>query len=42
MELWILMKFVQQAPGYTLLLGKINFYQKRIINLNFTQKGNLD
>jgi hypothetical protein len=24
--LWILMKFSQQAPGYTLLLGKINFH----------------
>jgi hypothetical protein len=37
--LWILMKFGQQAPGYTLLQGKINFHKKRIKNLNFTQKG---
>jgi hypothetical protein len=34
--LWILMKFGQQAPGYTLLQGKINFHQKRIGNLNST------
>jgi hypothetical protein len=34
------MKFGQQAPGYTLLQGKINFHQTRIRNLNSTQKGN--
>jgi hypothetical protein len=36
------MKFGQQAPGYTLLQEKINFHQKRIRNLNSTQKGKLD
>jgi hypothetical protein len=36
LELRILMKFGQQAPGYTLLQGKINFYQRRIRNLNST------
>jgi hypothetical protein len=30
----------QQALGYTLLLGKIHFYQKGIRNMNSTQKGN--
>jgi hypothetical protein len=39
-ECWILMKFGQQAPGYTLLQGKIKFHQNRIKNLNSTQKGN--
>jgi hypothetical protein len=34
LELWILMKFGQQAPCYTLLQGKINFQQKRIRNWN--------
>jgi hypothetical protein len=42
LELWILKKFGQQAPCYSLLLGKINFYQKRIRNLNSTQNGNFD
>jgi hypothetical protein len=36
--LWILMKFGQQAHGYTLLQGKISFHQKRIRKLNTTQK----
>jgi hypothetical protein len=40
LELWISTKFGQQAPAYTLLLGKIHFYQKRIRNLNSIQKGN--
>jgi hypothetical protein len=30
----------QQAPGYTLIPGKINFYQRRIRISNSTQKGN--
>jgi hypothetical protein len=38
----MLMKFGQQAPCYTLLPEKINFYQKRIENLNSTQNWNLD
>jgi hypothetical protein len=42
LELWILMKFGQQAPGYTLLPRKIHSHQKRIRNLNSTQKGNSD
>jgi hypothetical protein len=41
LELSISMKFGQQAPCYTLLPGKINFYQKRIRNLNSTQNRNL-
>jgi hypothetical protein len=32
LELWILTNFGQQAPGYTLLQGKINFHQKRTRN----------
>jgi hypothetical protein len=40
LELWISMKFGQQAPCYTLLQGKINSHQKRIRNLNSTKKGN--
>jgi hypothetical protein len=40
--LWILTKFGQQAPGYTLLKGKINFPQKRIRKLNSTQNGKFD
>jgi hypothetical protein len=32
-------KFGQQAPGYTLLKGKINFHQKRIRKLNSTEIG---
>jgi hypothetical protein len=41
--LWILMRFGQQAPGYTLLQEKkINFHQKRIRNLNSPQKENSD
>jgi hypothetical protein len=40
LELWILIKFGQQAPGYTLLQEKINFHQRRIRKLNSTQKGN--
>jgi hypothetical protein len=42
LELWILMKFGQQAAGYTLLQGKIYFQQKRIRKLNSTQNGKLD
>jgi hypothetical protein len=42
LELWILMKFGQQAPYYTLLQEKITFQQKRIRKLNSTQKGKLD
>jgi hypothetical protein len=42
LELYISMKFGQQAPFYTLLPGKINFHQKRIKNLNSIQKGKLD
>jgi hypothetical protein len=42
LELWISIKFSQQAPCYTLLPGKINFYQKGIKNLNSIQKGKLD
>jgi hypothetical protein len=33
LELWNLMKFCWQAPCYTLLQRKMNFQQKRIINL---------
>jgi hypothetical protein len=36
------MKFGQQAPGYTLLQGKINVDERRIRDLNSTGKGNLD
>jgi hypothetical protein len=42
LEVWISMKFGQQAPCYTLLQGKINFQQKRIRNLNSKQKGKMD
>jgi hypothetical protein len=42
LELWILIKFGQQAPGYTFLQGKVNFYQWRIRKLNSTQKENSD
>jgi hypothetical protein len=38
MELWILMKFGQQAPCYTLLLGKINFHQKGDEKFEFHSK----
>jgi hypothetical protein len=37
-----LMKFGQKGPCYTLLPGKINFYQKGIRNLISTQKRSLD
>jgi hypothetical protein len=42
LELWILIKFGQQAPCYTLLREKIIFQQKRIRKLNSTQKEKLD
>jgi hypothetical protein len=42
LELWILIKFGQQAPDYTFLQGKVNFYQWRIRKLNSTQKENSD
>jgi hypothetical protein len=42
LELWISMNFGQQAPCYTLSPRKINFHQKRIRNLNSTQKEKLD
>jgi hypothetical protein len=42
LELSILMKFGQQAPGYTLFQGKINFHQRGVIILISTRKGNSD
>jgi hypothetical protein len=42
LELWILVKFGQQAPGYTSLQGKMNSQHKGIRNLNSNQKGKLD
>jgi hypothetical protein len=42
LELWISMKFGQQAPCYTLLSKKMNFHQKSIRKLNSTQNGKFD
>jgi hypothetical protein len=42
LELWISMKFGQQAPYYTVLQRKVTFQQKRIRKLNSIQKGKLD
>jgi hypothetical protein len=41
LELWILMKFGQQAPCYTLLPVKNQYLSKEDQTLNSAQKGNL-